>query len=264
MISLGLFVMFTALFTGCTASTAQSNEYTLCQPLPQEARLAADCHVENPLPLARAQISKPWTIPSPNKKPVITIIIDPGHGGEDLGAQSKTKPIYSEKNFNLVTARFLQENLEQMGYRTAMTRVKDVFIPLDKRAAAAHDRQSELFISVHYNAAESEEAQGVEVFYFDQKEDPSRTLASKTLAQSVLKELLAATNAKSRGVKHGNYHVIRESNAPAILIEGGFLTNPDELLRLKDPLYLKKLAWGIAQGVSKYLGPSPGLERNRS
>ena len=65
--------------------------------------------------------------------------------------------------------------------------------------------------------------------------------------------MIAQTKAKSRGVKHGNYAVIRKTLMPAILIEGGFVTNEAELQNLKDPVYLKRLAWGIVKGIEEYL-----------
>lgn len=183
----------------------------------------------------------------------ITIIIDPGHGGEDQGAKSLGKPTYSEKNFNLVAARFLKQDLEQMGYYTVMTREKDIFVTLDRRARSGTHPTKEIFVSVHFNAAQSPEAEGIEVFYYDAKDNKQRTDNSKALAQAVFKYIISATDAKARGVKHGNYHVIRESVVPAILIEGGFLTHPGELEKIKDPAYLKKLSWGIAQGLDHYL-----------
>src|SRR5262249_52548012 len=121
-----------------------------------------------------------------------------------------------------------------------------------KRAASGVNPRTEIFVSIHYNAAEAPEAQGIEVFYFNDAENPTRTTASKALAQSVLTHVLSTTGAKSRGIKHGNYLVIRESSVPAILVEGGFLTHPEELAKIKDPGYLKKLAWGVAQGIAHY------------
>jgi N-acetylmuramoyl-L-alanine amidase len=75
------------------------------------------------------------------------------------------------------------------------------------------------------------------------------------LAQTVLDHVIESTAAKSRGVKHGNFLVIRETEMPAILVEGGFLTNTSEMDRIKDPSYLKKLALGIAKGIQTYLQP---------
>ncbi len=205
-----------------------------------------------PIPAATQQV--------PTKKPVYRgkvekklIVIDPGHGGEDDGTKSLTKPKYREKHLNLATAKMLQAYLEQMGYRTIMTRNEDVFIGLKERAKMANDLKPDLFVSVHYNAAESTDAQGVEVFFYQSKTNPERTASSKQLAQNILDRIIVLTQAKSRGVKHGNLAVIRETQMPAVLVEGGFLTNKNEIEKLKDPAYLKMVAWGIAQGIQTYI-----------
>jgi N-acetylmuramoyl-L-alanine amidase len=181
------------------------------------------------------------------------IIIDPGHGGHDVGTQSISKPRYQEKSLNLVTARFVKSYLRQLGYQVLMTREDDTFVSLDKRAQIANERKPILFVSIHYNSAPSAEAQGIEVFFYQSKEKKGRTLKSKRLAHAVLKNVVAQTKAKSRGVKQGNYAVIRETTMPAVLIEGGFVTNEAELQHLKDPTYLKLLAWGIVRGIEEYL-----------
>lgn len=190
------------------------------------------------------------SIPSISKK---VVLIDAGHGGEDFGARSCTTPRYQEKNLTLSTSKLLKTYLEQMGFAAIMTRNEDVFVPLDKRAKIANQLKPELFVSVHYNSAPSKEAEGIEVYFFRDKEDQTRTKASRSLAQDVLTKIEKSTGARSRGVKHGNFLVIRETEIPAILVEGGFLTNSSEMDRIKDPAYLKKIAWGIAEGIQVYL-----------
>jgi N-acetylmuramoyl-L-alanine amidase len=106
---------------------------------------------------------------------------------------------------------------------------------------------------VHFNSAPNPKADGIEVFYYKSEQDKGRSASSKALAQAVLKRVLDTTKANSRGVKHGNLAVVRETKMPAILVEGGFLTNEKEAEKIKDPAYHKKLAWGIAQGVRDYL-----------
>lgn len=181
------------------------------------------------------------------------IVIDPGHGGHDIGTQSISKPRYQEKYLNLITAKFVQTYLAQAGFDVMMTREEDVFISLEKRAQIANEKQPYLFVSIHYNSAPSAEAQGIEVYYYLSKENKSRTLKSKRLSQSVLRQVLKTTDANSRGVKAGNFLVIRETTVPAILIEGGFVSNEEELHRLKNPDYLKKIAWGIVKGIEEYV-----------
>lgn len=182
----------------------------------------------------------------------VCIMIDPGHGGHDFGTQSISKPRYLEKSLNLVTAKFVREYLQQMGYQVWMTREDDQFVSLEKRAKIANEKKPALFVSIHYNSAPLADAQGVEVFFYQTKKERARQ--SKQLAHAILKNILAETSAKSRGVKHGNYHVIRQTIMPAILVEGGFVTNESELQKLKDPLYLKRMAWGIVRGIDEYLG----------
>jgi|694.fasta_scaffold04059_15 N-acetylmuramoyl-L-alanine amidase len=181
------------------------------------------------------------------------IVIDPGHGGDDFGAHSNTHPRYQEKYLNLSTAKLLNTYLTQKGYRTVMTRQDDTFIALDKRAEFANQKKPAVFVSVHYNSAPSKQAEGVEVYYYRSEENKKRSKDSRLLAQAVLDEVIDNTNAKSRGTKHGDFAVIRETDMAAILVEGGFLTNEKEMQRIRDPMYLKKLAWGIAQGIDNYL-----------
>jgi N-acetylmuramoyl-L-alanine amidase len=181
------------------------------------------------------------------------IVLDPGHGGKDLGAHSLTAPRYQEKLLTLSTARIVKNYLEGLGHTVIMTRTEDVFIPLEKRASLANQLAPSLFVSIHYNSAENVSAEGIEIFYYTAKDNSVRTRDSKLLAQTILDEVLKCTGAKSRGVKTQNFSVIRNTKMPAVLIEGGFLTNNDERQRVKNAAYLKKLAWGIALGIDRFL-----------
>ena len=80
-----------------------------------------------------------------------------------------------------------------------------------------------------------------------------RTRASKRLANCILYGVVDQTEAISRGIKQGNFHVIRETEMPAVLVEGGFITNRDERGKLRERAYLDRLAFGIAQGIDKYM-----------
>lgn len=180
------------------------------------------------------------------------IVIDAGHGGKDLGTNS-TSPQYEEKFLTLSTARILKGYLEQLGYATLLTRSDDRFIALNKRAEFANNSGPDAFVSIHFNSAPNKEAHGIEIFYYRSEENKQRSSDSKALAKKVLDHMLEETGAKSRGVKHGDLAVIRETAMPAILVEGGFLSNDQEAKSLKNGIYLKKLAWGIAQGIDAYL-----------
>jgi N-acetylmuramoyl-L-alanine amidase len=181
------------------------------------------------------------------------IVIDAGHGGEDRGTSSTSTPKYQEKSLNLSTAMFLKEYLQKMGYQVKMTRSDDTFISLPTRSLMANNYNAKLFLSVHFNAAFSEQADGIEVYYYQSDDDKIRSSNSKKLADSVLSQIIEKTSAKSRGVKHGNLAVIRETTMPAVLVEGGFMTNKLEMDKIKDPSYIKQLAFGIAVGVDNYL-----------
>jgi len=180
------------------------------------------------------------------------IILDAGHGGTDEGAKVKH---FKEKKITLVTALLTKKYLEERGYRVIMTRTRDVFVSLSKRVAIANKIGASIFVSIHYNASPNPSAKGIEVYYYDSKEQ-SRTRASKRLASCILPRLIDETEALSRGVRVGNFHVIRETQMPAVLVEGGFVTNQEECSLLKEKRYLDLIAKGIAEGVDKYLKSS--------
>lgn len=194
-------------------------------------------------------------LPAPLPKKAETgplIVIDPGHGGKDIGTQSLKTPKYYEKNLTLSTSLALNQYLKLLGFKTVMTRDSDEFIELKDRALFANEKKPLLFVSVHFNSAPSKSAEGIEVYYYKSDTEKLRADKSKVLASKVLDGVLSYTKAKSRGVKHGNYLVIRETNMPAIIVEGGFMTNEEEMQKIRDGAYLKKLAWGIAQGIKKF------------
>lgn len=184
------------------------------------------------------------------KKPLI--VLDAGHGGLDKGAKIKN-PFVEEKKQTLLVVCVAKKYLEQLGYRVALTRSKDYFVPLGKRVDIANNANSELFISVHFNSCPNKTADGVEIYFFNSAENKSRTKNSKNLAHCVLTDICKNTNARSRGVKKANFRVIRDTKMPAILIEAGFLTNPRERDNIRKPQYLEKIALGIAQGIEDFI-----------
>lgn len=177
------------------------------------------------------------------------IVLDPGHGGFDIGAASSK---VEEKSLALRTAILVKRYLVIMGYRVILTRSRDIFLPLKRRTTIANETKSKVLVSLHYNAFKDLKVKGIEVYYYD-KGGKWRSTSSKRLAQVVLSSMLAETGAVSRGVKHGNFHIVREANMPAILIEGGFITHPYERDQLNSQKYLDRLAQGIAKGIDKYL-----------
>jgi N-acetylmuramoyl-L-alanine amidase len=180
-----------------------------------------------------------------------TIVIDAGHGGLDHGARAKN-PYCEEKRVTLQTARLIKKYLTQLGYHVMLTRSSDEFVPLDRRVEIANKVNSDLFVSIHFNSSRSPIAQGIEVFFCESKGVPKRAASSRKLANTVLSRMIRRTQSVSRGVKKGNFYVIRETQMPAILVEGGFISNPQERTNLKNPEYIEEIARGIADGVDAY------------
>lgn len=202
--------------------------------------------VETPTEIAMAD-------PSERGVAAPLIVIDAGHGGKDNGAEAKDGSNTMEKNLNLTTALYVRYYLKKFGFQTAMTRRDDTFIPLKQRASWSNSIHPELFVSIHYNSAPNEKAEGIEIFYYKSDDNKERSSQSKKLGESIMKNMTALTGARGRGVKHGNLAVVRETNMPAVLVEGGFISNPDDLQHLQNDVYLKKLAWGIATGIRDYV-----------
>jgi N-acetylmuramoyl-L-alanine amidase len=180
-----------------------------------------------------------------------TIIIDVGHGGTDRGARAHN-PYCEEKKLCLLTARLVRQYLDQLGYHVVMTRNTDNFIPLPKRVEIASQAQANIFVSIHFNSSKSTGARGIEVFFHNSNKNKIRSTASKKLADSILTKVIRRTSAKSRGVKKGNFYVIRETSMPAVLVEGGFISNSNERNLLKSRDYQEKLARGVADGIDQY------------
>lgn len=182
-------------------------------------------------------------------KPVI--VIDPGHGGVDLGTKRRA-PYCEEKRIALRCALLTRKYLDQLGYKVLLTRSFDVFLPLWRRVSLANKRHTSLFISIHFNASTNTTAHGVEVYYCHRPKKKTCSMASKKLATKVISQIIQRTKARSRGVKNGNFYVIRETKIPAILVEGGFISNKNERVKLRQTSYLDKIAKGIANGIDRY------------
>lgn len=176
------------------------------------------------------------------------VVLDAGHGGKDSGTNFGN---LLEKRVNIITALLTKKCLESLGYRVIMTRCRDVFVPLPRRAEIAAQVKADIFVSIHFNSSTNKQAAGIEVYYYSSKPLP-RNRASQQLANYVLSQLIDQTGANSRGVKTGNFHVIRETIMPAILIEGGFITNQQERGKIRQRKYLEQVALGVAQGIDKY------------
>lgn len=173
------------------------------------------------------------------------VVLDAGHGGNDPGA---TVGETYEKDINLAVALLVQGQLtEQENIVVKMTRTEDIFMSLSDRATYANDENADLFVSIHANALENnEDYSGIFSFYHPDKR------SSKKSARIIQEAVSNETDAINRGVRGENYAVLRETKMPAVLVETGFMTCPEELALLLDSNYQKQLAKGIAKGILEY------------
>jgi len=173
-----------------------------------------------------------------------TIVIDAGHGGYDPGAVSGSR---LEKDDNLKMALAVQRKLQDKGHKVIMTRSTDEFIPLVERSAISNNNNADIFVSIHRNASDDKSSNGFETFV--QTNSPP---INTTYAKNVHNEIVNVGVQTDRGVKQGNYSVLRNTNAPAMLLELGFISN-DKDNELFDQ-HLDAYAAAIAQGILKSLG----------
>lgn len=213
------------------------------------------------------------------------VVIDAGHGGKDPGAISDgTK----EKDIVLSVAKKLGKSLSKKGYKVFLTRDSDKFLTLEQRTRIADNKNAKIFISLHCNAAPSREyyssLHGIETYFLHKTRDarsqsvaarenasvlqdadkkskrvildsvlsgPKIVLSNK-LAIDIQKEILNNTNAKNSGVKSAPFWVLVGASRPSILIELGYITNPNERSKLLSDEYQDQIVDGIADGISRY------------
>lgn len=171
-----------------------------------------------------------------------TIIIDAGHGGHDRGGVPGQR--ISEKALTLDVASRLERRLRKAGFRTVMTRTRDVFVPLGTRVAIANRYRDGVFVSVHFNSAQREGARGFETYY-------AAGGASYRLAAEIQRNLLRTTRTENRGVKRRGFFVLRKTRIPAVLVECGFLTNRAEGSLSLSSGHRERLAEAIANAIIK-------------
>ena len=172
---------------------------------------------------------------------VKTVVIDAGHGGHDVGAHEGR---VFEKHLNFDVSRRLEIQLKRKGYRTILTRKRDEFIPLLKRASISNRYRDNIFVSIHFNSAWRSSAIGIETFYYG--------YAGYQLAKKVHSAVIRKLRPEDRGVKRQAFSVLRNTRAPAILVEGGFISNTKERQRCLQPWYRQALAESIASGIVNY------------
>ncbi len=173
-----------------------------------------------------------------------TVVIDAGHGGAAIGTSSRWGGM--EKTATLNVAQKLEPKLRAAGFRTVMTRTRDVDVSLEKRAQISNRQDNAVFVSIHFNEAPARHIEGTETFY---KSKPSIGLASK-----IQREVASLPGHSSRGVKTANFRVLRLNEYPAVLVECGFLSNPGEGMRCCRPYHQDAIAAAIARGIISQRG----------
>jgi len=204
----------------------------------------------------------------PGEFPVV--ILDPGHGGRDEGTKWRG---LAEKNLTLELATRTEKVLKSAGFRTEMTRRDDTYVPLEERARLANTHRNAIFVSIHFNSENSGTTSGIETHFarakdvatpdwswigFFNRGESNQTDTSETLAGTIQTSLVERTEAKSRGIHANNFYVIHHTRCPAVLVEGGFISNAFEAQLLGTDTYRDLLAQGIAQGLLRFLQTQPG------
>ncbi|MBP1754065.1 MAG: cell wall hydrolase/autolysin [Firmicutes bacterium] len=178
---------------------------------------------------------------------VYTVVIDPGHGGKDVGATG-VNGLY-EKDFTLSLSRKIKDILgKEKKIKVYMTRDEDTFLSSEDkyRPKYANELKADLFISIHGNTYEDPEVSGTEAYYYH--------AGSKSFAEILHEKVVTATGFHDRGVKKNDFFVVKYTDMPSVLLEIGYLTNPEEEQRMIDDKSQDSTAQAICDGVNEYLG----------
>lgn len=169
------------------------------------------------------------------------IVIDPGHGGNDVGA---IRGDITEKEITLDVSKRVRNILEKKGYKVEMTRDTDKTVSLQDRVAFSESEHPDIFVSIHVNSSEKPEITGIETHYYRQE--------SMSLAQTVHAALASNIKTNNRGLFKSKFYVINHTTAPAILVEIGFISNDGERAELVSDKRKQATAKAIAEGVENY------------
>jgi N-acetylmuramoyl-L-alanine amidase len=198
-----------------------------------------------------------------------TILIDPGHGGKDIGA---FKNGLIEKQLNLAVAKIVLKNLSQAGFLVKMTRYADNTLQKNERIQLANRMRPDLFISIHANASKHPHAKGVEFFILKDLSthqdlgsitsrnsrslykhlDKNYQAITRKLCRSMEKKFIRIPGVKTRGIKNAGFYLLRNAHCPTVFVEMGFISNAEEADRFKNSAHLEALAHALSQGVVEY------------
>ncbi|MFA6236605.1 MAG: N-acetylmuramoyl-L-alanine amidase [Bacteriovorax sp.] len=221
-----------------------------------------------------------------------TILIDPGHGGEDDGAKAMTvgrvpEELIKEKDISLSIAQRIHEKLSAKNYTVFLTRSFDRTVTLPERAAIAEKTKADLFISVHINSSPEPSAVGFETYYLDNHNDVAikkvektenvQTKGDEVVVQQILVDLVVEQTVKtskplaadihsaikssvgrkygipSRGIKPGLFFVLALSKRPGVLLEVGFISTQKERVRMMNPKFQDDYASAVVNGIEKFI-----------
>jgi len=255
----------------------QAESYILQNPF----RLVFDIHQTAAVEMPTAPLS-----PAERAPGVRTIVIDPGHGGSETGAISPSGVL--EKDLTLQLARELEAKLAQnLPVRVVLTRYEDANLQHDTRTAIANQNQADLFVSIHLNSSLGSGAYGTETYFLSPQATDSRAARaaaaentgaerasadeqqalqlilwdlaqahhlaeSQRFANMIQGELNQTLQLKDRGVKQAPFRVLMGATMPAVLVELGFLSNPDEEKKLQDAVYRDQLVDALARAIGRY------------
>jgi N-acetylmuramoyl-L-alanine amidase len=281
-------------------STIQNQDTVATTTTAATATAVADATPTDALPTP-APTTKPkraTSLADQDADRILTVVIDPGHGGKDPGATGPART--REKDIVLAISKLLQEDINrQPGFQAKLTRDRDVFIPLRERLNIARRNKADLFIAIHADAAYKQDAAGASVFALSErgatsemarwlanKENESEALYGKAnsndqvlrsvlidlsqthtiavsleMGQHILDKLSNITKLHYPRVEQAAFVVLKSPDIPSLLIETGYVTNPKQEQMLRDPDYQQQLVEAITRGVLVYFGQHPQTKR---
>ncbi len=211
---------------------------------------------------------EPVLFPARTETKIRTIALDPGHGGRDPGNEVGSN---QEKRYSLLLAQELRDQLTRAGFKVILTRSSDTFVDLNWRPLSAKRRKADLFISLHFNSAESSRGsvRGCEVYclappganstnaqgergHSEWSAGTRYNAQSTYLAYQLQKSLVNTLGTEDRGVRRARFVVLREAAMPAVLVEAGFMSHPSEGRKIFSPEYRRQIARAICVGATAF------------
>jgi N-acetylmuramoyl-L-alanine amidase len=279
-------------------ATTQNQDTVATVATTATATAVADAAPAATLPVPTTKLKRATSLADQDADRILTVVIDPGHGGKDPGATGPART--REKDIVLAISKLLQEDINrQPGFQAKLTRDRDVFIPLRERLNIARRNKADLFIAIHADAAYKQDAAGASVFALSErgatsemarwlanKENESEALYGKAnsndqvlrsvlidlsqthtiavsleMGQHILDKLSNITKLHYPRVEQAAFVVLKSPDIPSLLIETGYVTNPKQEQMLRDPDYQQQLVEAITRGVLVYFDQHPQTKR---